>query len=90
MAECQSIEQLWTACSTHVLPDGCDDIQRRDVRNAFFAGACALLDQVTGPFAELPDDECMERLSRYIEERDAFFAELEALPDDASNPSAAG
>lgn len=43
-----------------------------DLRRTFFGGASAMYFQVTGPVAELPDEEAMAALTQYREEIFAF------------------
>ena len=82
-----SVKELWEEYSK-TLPKGAGDIQRRETRNAFYAGAISMF-TVVNLIAELPEESACEVLAKLNNECDAFvkdvmaMAQLKAINDNA-------
>jgi hypothetical protein len=74
-----SISDEWTRFAGNVIPLDASDIQRTEMRRAFYAGAIALID-ITSAIAEIPDENTGVRiLERLHVEKHAFLNEINRL-----------
>lgn len=68
----ETIEQLWQGFSARALARDAPDVQMKECRRVFYAGAFALLTELT-LLAEKSDDEGVAQLDRWLSECNGFF-----------------
>lgn len=74
-----SLNDAWTSFAGAVVPLNASDIQRTEMRRAFYAGAIAVID-ITSAIAEIPDENIGVRiLERLHVEKHAFLNEINRL-----------
>ncbi|MDE1138177.1 MAG: hypothetical protein PW999_00690 [Paraburkholderia tropica] len=68
----RTISEKWASFERAVLPSDCSDVQRSEMRKAFYAGAASLL-ALTDEIASIPnEDACIAILRGLHEEVQAF------------------
>lgn len=80
-----SIAKLWLVFAGAVLPANASELQRVEMRKAFYAGFVECFKIVTDLSDVLPEDQAVQVLDRLHKESAAFFEEMvKHLP--ASHP----
>lgn len=69
------IEELWQQFSSSVLPPGVTEIQRKEMRRAFFAGFSSAVAEVAGTQEKFSDTLSLELL-KYTLQVSAFTDEV--------------
>lgn len=78
-AKTKLIERGWNSYRDMVLPKNAPDIQIRECRQAFYAGAAILMQGIMGALdsGDEPTDADMQRMAAIQDELDAFGQEID-------------
>lgn len=73
MKKPDSIDQMWTAFVDRVKLQAASQIQLREMEMAFKAGCAAVLIEMKGPVADLPEEAGVRTLQRWTLEINEFL-----------------
>ena len=79
MAKEIKVATLWQSFESQCVPTGAGAVQRRETRMAFYSGACAIFGLITGPLADMNEDETCAAMDGLFEEFMHHMAEIKLL-----------
>lgn len=67
-----TIQSQWETFAAAVLPQEAPEVQRSEMRRAFYAGSYGMLCQMTGPVAEVSEEAGCAMIDGYVKECEQF------------------
>lgn len=67
-----TLREQWQSFALEILPLDCSDIQRRETKRAFFAGAWGMFHLVSSVGEDTPDEDALAMLDGWKREMEEF------------------
>ncbi len=71
-----TLREQWQSFALEILPLDCSEIQRKETRRAFYAGAWGMFHLVSQVSDEVPDEEAFQMLDAWKAEMEEFQAKV--------------